>query len=653
MTPLSNHEDRDLLEFADAVNAGHGLQPQNDLERTYLHVHRRVNLQGAAMPFDVRQESWESIMSTIAISSPSRSGTRLRARRVRWSPLASVAAAILLVMVGIGTWYTQDNHRTPPDPYQYAAMAPISGNRLQLATPTDHYSCDFSKDMPILESDSNLPVGGTVLYYQSGGSLMLHCDGQAEDIVLAEGVFSVSPVDGIEGLARLQFDSDGREIEFLNVFTGQSFTTRAPSTEDGFLQQSAGDMVQGRFLLVNDYDGKLIALDTTSMEPLVIEDLFGDKLPETFTVQIASTDDGSLLAMIPFNPIRGEQDFRSVAIRGNEIGNPGDILMIDTNTGDTSWLTIPGEDAHLVSMTLSPGGSTVGIFIASPDDPNSRESYVMAINTRDGSVIAQTGYFQAFNYRSVWTKAGLVVQMDDDLSLISIVDSDVRELYHFDSAGTDLGGLQITMDPNVVIVESIACDGECRRKESNVGVTAVNVETGEHTRFMGQNVAYIDWVDQTNLLLMMDPGIFSPDVDTAIVIDPVSGETVTTFENMPGIGYVENQRPTIGPVSIDTQAQGTVTVVAISTQNLIELRSDGTTSTARLLPVPGRWAENPDAHGRANIILSPNGQTLSLSVEGDEAQSRFLLDLSDADAEWIEITPGRGYTQFVMGIGTN
>jgi hypothetical protein len=58
----------------------------------------------------------------------------------------------------------------------------------------------------------------------------------------------------------------------------------------------------------------------------------------------------------------------------------------------------------------------------------------------------------------------------------------------------------------------------------------------------------------------------------------------------------------------------------------------------------------------ATVVLSPEGTTLSLSSQSDESRTRWLLDLTDADAEWLEVpneavSSDPGLITFIEGMG--
>ncbi len=58
----------------------------------------------------------------------------------------------------------------------------------------------------------------------------------------------------------------------------------------------------------------------------------------------------------------------------------------------------------------------------------------------------------------------------------------------------------------------------------------------------------------------------------------------------------------------------------------------------------------------ANLFISPDGGMLSLTVQGDESRTRWLLPLNGEPDEWIEVpstVPGEGPATifFVPGTG--
>lgn len=665
-----NQDGGDLLDFADAVNAGRNPQPTNDLQRTYLHVQHALQGDSAAIPPTTKQSTWENVMSTVSMTpaAPVSNRTRkkngiqsplpraFKPKRLQWTPLASIAAAALVVIASFGFWITSGGD-TPPSPEsrQVAGLAP--GELLQLATPAPKHACDFTQDMPIYAAESGVPTGGTTLVWEKGGNLYMHCNEEPEGILLASDVNDAGPVEGIPGL--LQYtpvsETDASVTVFLNITNGLTYETGDSMVDPGFVQSSWGNFQNGKYLFVNSADHKLVALNTDTMEELVIEDLFGEGAPDSFNLITAASADNSTLAMAMLPP-SGEGSDEPFALRGTEIGAPGDVLLLDTTTGDTTWLTIPGDTVQLRSINLSPDGSNIAVELSQGNDRLRSDAIVSLISIDDGTVLGQTKPFQPLMYETVWTDTGLAVQADMDLILLPFDSSDATTLYTLPESNTTLRGLQLTHDPNVVTVIATVCDGECKVAEADNSVVSINVATGETQEFEGVNLAYVSWETQVNLLLMTDPTVAQSDTTTYTAIDPVSGETVAVFENMPGTGYTENQRSLIGPHSVWSTSDFNLTVVAVTMSDMIELRSDGTEHSARLLPAPGRWADEGAGNTQATIFLAPNGSLLSAMAQSDEANGRFLLDLTDPNAEWAgseqdQVSPdGGGYILFVEGV---
>lgn len=676
-TPHSPDE-RDLLDFADAVSAGENPQPTNDLERTFLHVQTAMQGESGAIPPNLKQSTWENVMSTLALAperpvsnrtrrqqgstSPPRMAAR---RRMQWTPMASVAAAVLVVLASVGIWTaaTYESPNPPPEARQVAGIAPVPGEALQLATPAPKYACDFSQDMPILPADEQLPIDGTFLVWQEGGDLTLHCDEEPENIVLASGINQAGPVENIPGIATVFMLEEGATdlstgySVFINVTNGESFTTGNVTVDRGFFQQSWGDYRSGPFLFVHNEYGFLVILDTRSMSALPVGELFGEGAPQSFNLLGALSDDESTMALMLGNQEAANSGVHPMpAMRGTETSAEGDILLLDVNTGEISWLTLPiVETERLTGVHLSPDASMLAVTIA-PDteDMMSAKARVMIVSTQDGTVLAESDTFASFDVEALWTDSGLVVQAAQDILLIPTNGSETSVLYSQEGSNSTVDGLKRTLDPNVLVVTSVLCEGECTLADSNVGVVTINLSSGETERYLGQNIAYLDWADTVNLLLMSDPSVVSPDTTTYTVVDPVSGETVAEFDDVPGIGMIDRQMPLIGAKSISVSADGQTRIVAIGMQYIFELKSDGTQHSARLLPVPDRWVEVGSSNPTTSVFLSPGGKSLSAMSQNDEARTRFMLDLTDPDAKWLTVettTPGGGgYILFVEGV---
>lgn len=581
-----------------------------------------------------------------------------RARRMQWTPLASVAAALLVIIASFGVWYTSGNESTPPPPEsrQVAGLAP--GELLQVATPETSYACDFTQDMPIVSSSEELPIEGTYLVWQQGGDLTLRCDEEAEDVVLATGINQAGPVEHMPGIAVAYAMEEGSTDPaagysiYINVTNGELYETGSYQAEREFHQDSWGEYWSGNYLFVLDKDGFLVGLDTRTMTTFSVSELFGEGAPESFNLVHGSSEDGSLLAMAVAEPMT---DGRAVlsALPGSEIGTEGDILLLNTETGETHWLVAPGENPLVQSIMPSPDGSMLRLQMSEGGDLQNRQSSIMIVSTDDGSLISQSAPVSDFGIETLWTDSGLVVQTHEDLILLPIDGTESRVLYSLDSA-TNIQGLLPTLDPNKVVITAIECDGECNIATAALSVVVLDVSTGETEVYSGQNIASMTWAETANLLLMTDPGVASPDTTIYTVIDPISGETVAEFDDIPGIGMVERQMPLIGAKSIGISADGQTLVVSIGMQYMIELKSDGTEHSARQLPTPDRWEEEGSGNPTTSIFLSPDGTQLSAMAQGDEAQTRFMLDLTDPDAEWVTVETiapgGGGFILFVEGV---
>lgn len=672
-------DERDLLDFADAVSAGNNPQPANDLERTFLHVHHAMQGESAAIPSTTKQSTWEDMMSTLALTPEAPVSNRTRRnrapsapsftpKRLRWTPMASAAAAMLVVLASFGIWTatTQNPSTPPPAPRQVAGIAPVPGETLQLATPASKYACDFSQDMPIIPDVNEIPIEGTLLYISNRGShsenptgdLMLRCEGEPEDIVLAQDVLGASPLESVPGVIVIHneavVESSLSSTQYLNITTGESFVAGQPDPDA--MQQTWNESAASPIIIVNDETGKLVVLDTRSMVATPVESLFGPIVPASFMLMHNVSADGETIALALAGQ-NEDQDFRTLVIGADELGTDGDILLLDTETGDQNWLTIPRDGVGIEHIWLSPDGEKLAAALAGPGSSPGSEYTVTVIATRDGSVLANSEPFTSFDLRTLWMNEGLLIQAGSDLVMLPANGEEQSILYSSES-GEPVFGLKPTMDPNVVVVNSTICTGECSLAdpETDAGVTSINVSTGETKRFEGVNAAYLDWGPAITLLFMVDPTITYPNPATYTAIDPVSGDVVAEFTDVPGIALVPRQRPIIGAQSISTSESGNVTVVSIGLTNMFELRSDGTSHFARKLPAPGNWAFGGSGWDLTGVVaVAPQGDLLFSAGQEDEGRNRYVLDLTDPNAEWTTIentvvSSDRGFVSFVHGI---
>lgn len=583
--------------------------------------------------------------------------------------MASIAAAMLVVLASVGIWRinTMPNDSLPPLAPQVAGIVSGDDIAMQVATPAPKYACDFSQDIPIIPDVNEIPIDGTVLYIDNRGDhsenptgdLMLRCEGEPEDVVLASDVKSVGPAEGMPGIVATYAPGDGESttLTYINITTGDSFVAGSSNADHGFAQSTWDTYFSGSYLFVNDKDGLLVALDTRTMTASTIVELFGEGIPESFNLIHGSSKDNSLLALAVAvaEPLTDGTMALSTPHAG-DTGAEGDILLLDSETQETNWLTIPGDDAYIQALIPSPDGSMVAVVLGNGDATSSQASVILFSNV-DGEVLAESDTFESPNVETLWSDSGLVIQSRSDLLLLPSDGSDTVILYSMEGSDT-LHGLKPTMDPNVVVVISTICSGECSLTdpETDAGVTSINVATGETIRFEGVNAAYLDWGSAITLLLMVDPTITYPDPATYTAIDPVSGDVVAEFTDVPGIALVPRQRPIIGAQSISTSESGIVTVVSIGLTNMFELRSDGTTHSSRRLPAPGNWDFGDSGWDLTGVVaVSPQGTKLFSAGQEDEGRFRYILDLTDPNAEWITIentvvSSDRGFIQFVEGV---
>lgn len=99
---------------------------------------------------------------------------------------------------------------------------------------------------------------------------------------------------------------------------------------------------------------------------------------------------------------------------------------------------------------------------------------------------------------------------------------------------------------------------------------------------------------------------------------------------------------------------GDIEIMAFDSRHIYLMRTvDGMPEVRQIASPPGLLSE---ASLMASMFLSPDGSMLSLTGEGDESRTWWLLPLDGASDEWIEVPttePGEGseYILFVPGTG--
>jgi len=190
---------------------------------------------------------------------------------------------------------------------------------------------------------------------------------------------------------------------------------------------------------------------------------------------------------------------------------------------------------------------------------------------------------------------------------------------------------------------------------------SVNTRTGESIEIEGVDVSHnvSPWLADTRFLVVAETHPAWMDDTSSITVRVVDAVTGETLDEIPDISYVhEPGGPSMGPHGVVSTADGHVEVVAFNVSQILAMESGPNGATTRLLPSPR--LESDAYGGILTLWLSDDGTRLSLSIDGDETGTRYLIDLTDPEAEWLpvpvqpgSVQPGYGPANigFVPGTG--
>ncbi|MCC6944194.1 MAG: hypothetical protein IT335_06430, partial [Thermomicrobiales bacterium] len=510
-------------------------------------------------------------------------------------------------------------------------------------------NCDLTGDIPIVTqlSPGDSPLTQTALYLvqadQGGtdprGTLTVECEGE-DRIVLAENVISAwqGPWPGIASFAVLPPEVDDpaqQQSGFIDVATGRTLL---------FGPGGQSEMVSDRFSAdgspwvagpsVDDPATALLA-DLRTFEARSFADVIGMPLPGAPLLVSNPADDGTLA--IGFART-GSIDARG-GVYTSDVEGPDGVLVLGASFDDIDWISSPETLPFISPLAVSPDGSMLAAVSSGEGDTLSSYTFGL-IDLSNGEVTAAS---EAVPY----TGTPRILWVEDGASAVYLSGSTLQKLdvagpggptTVFD-AGEQLESVRKTWSPNVVVVEERQDHGSDATADQTAQdiVYSVDLATGETQEFAGIDVSgMIGWLPDSGALVMYEWLDTAAELATYAVFDPVSGERIGEIKDAPSFQFeVQSRSIVIGRDSVSISANGHVEVASLGTQHIYLFAVDGDTMSMRQVPSPeGLLSEIALT---ANVYLSPDGSQLSLTGEGDEGRTRYLIDLTDPDSGWIEI----------------
>lgn len=655
-TPPNQNGD-DLLDFADAVNAGRNPQPRTDEERTYLHVHNAMQGDSAAIPSDLKQSTWEDVMSTLALTPEAPVSNRTKRqqghyspprapkpRRMQWTPLASIAAAALVIIASFGVWFTSGNDSAPPpEPRQVAGIVPTGDIAQAPATPEATAVVDESgnRSIPIIQHVDEQPMDGPVIWLTNAGDVM-YDDGTEITTIATEvqAVMAGSP--NIIQLVTVGEETTDREgnpvtpqvLNYYNVLTGESFVDDGSFSSYLGSPDSFGAL---QVLTIADAPHQWSVVNFETMQTESIADLTGGQFRSSESITVNTAPDHSAIAI-------GTSQYESEgsAILMHQSGLPGEVAVIPADLNGVTWVKVPDDMPTVNNISLSPGGMALAL-ISNPFHDEGASTVISIIDVESGEEIVRTEPFEK-------TRMAFFQWVEDGEAFIAVNGATI-ERYALDGSEPTVlleadGSLMLMprMDiPDVLHVMVTSSDLTTAKADpASTQFVILNTASGETTTVEGEPI-FRGLSSPVQFITTLAPVPVKQEDGSRTLVHPVTGEVFGQLEQHDSgtpvasdANVLEVPRTPVtsaaqAPVSVVRASDRTIQVFNTTTEGFdvdeIDLPGDIDISKLYLSP-DGRYLIAGDSPGRV--------------VESDSGWA--ILDLNNPDSGWKQSNGGQMLT---------
>lgn len=666
----SRDELQAFLDYGDRVVDGDTTPPTTDLESTFLRVQRAMRADHrvpGTMPDHLRMRAWEDIMQNSAAIPTGRAaghpGHQRRSPsfpsvplpRMAWTGAANIALALLVVIAGFGAWRAFDggfdggNNPAPSEGrYAQAPMTPVP-----MATATVEpdvmpiSACEVSGNIPIFTAVEHTAYEGTALYLWkeqslgqwATGDLVLRCAGE-DDVVLASDVYSAAPgpMEGVVSLYRYPNPASAPEYgvtTYVDIVTGESISfgaaTESMTLANGPTEYGRSPWVIG--LSADEPDGLEIG-DLRTMETRPISG-FSNVVPSERNAPWAIASEDTIV--VGFRYPYGIESRDGTIIRGDEM--PGDILVIRGDFTNAHWIDIPDELTSIKEAWLSPSGEYLAVANYSGDSFMDEQRSYAILSTEDGHLMAQSAESARYDNASVsWVQDGTAIVFAEQHALKMLPAEDGAPAETLLETEGDIYAPRATYDTSTVVVQEYPTQDESGNAIGGANAAhIVDTVAGQSVSIEGQDVnGMISWIPSVNTLAMVIPDSSEPETTTLSFYDAVTGQHIQDIEGVP-YPYPTGPAgmPLIGKSSIATTPDGNTTLLTIGSQHMYLTEVvDGESQVLQLPTLPEPYHEY---NSTVSVLLSDDGSMVSIIRPNDEAQTRFVMDLTDGISEWVEI----------------
>lgn len=650
-----NPDERDLLDYADAVNAGEAPQPQTDLERTYLHVQSTMKGESGAIPADLKQSTWEDVMDTLSLA-PERpisnrtrrhratTPVRMIPKRLRWTPLASVALVAVLVLASIGTWRaaTYDNGTTPPLAPHVAGLSTSADTALLAATPESDEAHAASRSIPIVQNVDTQPMDGPVIWLTNSGDVM-YDDGLGAVETITTGVSFIKP--GMPNI--LQFTTEGETTigkdgnpvgsyttTYYNLVSGESLV------DDGtFSSYLGGTNMYGPLtvLTIADAPGQWSIVNFETMESRSIAELTGGAFPSQESITVSVADNHSAIAVAT-----SQYESESSSTLMLQSGLPGEVAVIPADLSEPTWVSVPEGMPAVGNISLSPDGTRVA-FISADNFRGGSNMTVAVVDVVTGEQLVRTQRVESTTFSNFqWVEDGgtFVIVTDKAVQKYALDGSDMTILFKTDGTINQMPQFGVS---NILHLQVSSEDLSITTpRPETTQFVILNTETGETVTVEGKPW-YLGASHPVQLSTSLAPIPVSQDGRTAVLVHPITGESdpaliADVYDPLADPNFdPETAEPVPFVQPVVTAQEASVSVVTLADGTLAVL-----TTTTKSMDT--RAIEIPEGAAGKQLQLSPDGEYLLAGAAWEsqgEGDSYYTLDLTDPNTEWVSGAPGQ------------
>jgi hypothetical protein len=506
---------------------------------------------------------------------------------------------------------------------------------------------------------------GTAVLVTTTGDLVLSCPEEPAPIVLLSGVEQAAHTSwpGVVYTSSPYTQGEMPDVSYVSLITGESVGIGKWGNGSA---GGTGEYVASSWLIhpADDESGRWAITDFRTMESRLLDDVSGAVWPTAVkdsvagNINVSISGDSGVLAIWPGHPyvdadpaedVSGAVDVKALA--------EGDVLIVNNSLNDRHWIDLPADLPPVRNMRLSPDGTHLALIGSGSiwDEHPARTISIVNVATGEEVTRSEEGVYRGnFELSTAWVQDGkaLAYLQNSGLNLLTL-DGDESVLL---TADGEVVNLRNTINGDVVLASRMQAEEVATETPDRVQALTyvVNTRTAEVVEIEGKDLRNT-WVWEQPPAAVMLIGTVDAEAGTTAyhLVDAVTGEDIAGMDEFVAQNG-EYGQPEAGKNSFTSSMDGRVTVVGIGDGPLWVIQEAEGVVVSREVTAPVGWGMGP--FNFASVVLSLDGTMLSLTVNGDESRTRYLLDLTEPDAEWLAVpsmVPGSdpAMIYFIPGTG--